>query len=189
MEDPEDQAAFSAHWAKSLSDPANRNRTILFRGEVAGYVARFELLGRPSIAYWLGSEFWGRGVATEALRQFLQQLPERPLYARVACDNHGSIRVLEKTGFVREGKEKGYANARKREIEEWIFRLDRSEGPAGGLSQRKSARAPPGRPERLAGGRTRSEIRRTHGDRRASAGARGTRPPRRDRPGYPRPVA
>ncbi len=131
MENPEDLGAFSAHWKKSLSDPANRNQTILYRGHAAGYVARFELLGRPSVAYWLGEEYWGRGIATKALSRFLDRLAERPLYARVASDNHGSIRVLEKAGFVREGKETSFASARKVQIEELIFRLDRVEGHLG----------------------------------------------------------
>lgn len=126
MENPEDRSAFSAHWNKNLSDPSNQHQTILHSGQVAGYVARFELLGKPSVAYWLGREFWGRGIATEALRLFLPRLAERPLYARVASDNLGSIRVLEKAGFVREGKKTSYANARKMPIEELIFRLDRA---------------------------------------------------------------
>lgn len=126
MEEPEDQGAFWTHWKKTLSDPSNQNQTILYHGRVVGYVARFELLGKPSIAYWIGKEFWGRGIATEALRLFLHRLAERPLYARVASDNHGSIRVLEKAGFVREGKETSFANARKMRIEELILRLDRT---------------------------------------------------------------
>jgi RimJ/RimL family protein N-acetyltransferase len=42
----------------------------------------------------------------------------------VAADNSGSIRVLEKNGFKRTGTERGYANARGREIEEFVYQLD-----------------------------------------------------------------
>lgn len=121
-DDPSNDETFRAHWAKIRSDASVRNQTILFEGQVAGYVAFFELLGKPSIAYWVGRELWGRGIATEAVQQFLQQLPHRPLYARVASDNLGSIRVLEKTGFVLTGSERAFANARGEEIEELVFR-------------------------------------------------------------------
>jgi ribosomal-protein-alanine N-acetyltransferase len=65
----------------------------------------------------------GRGYATQAVRQFLDKEQCRPLYGRVAHDNFGSQRVLEKAGFRVIGKEKNYANARGREIEEFIYQL------------------------------------------------------------------
>ena len=52
------------------------------------------------MGYWLGSDYWGKGIATQALRQFLQIDTVRPLYAHVAKHNLGSRRVLEKCGFV-----------------------------------------------------------------------------------------
>jgi RimJ/RimL family protein N-acetyltransferase len=51
------------------------------------------------IGYWLGREHWGRGIATDALREFLELVDERPLQATVAHANHASVRVLEKNGF------------------------------------------------------------------------------------------
>ena len=122
-DDPSDKIAFQRHWEQNLSDTNNRIRTIVWRGEVAGYVSSFELLGKPSIAYWVGRDFWGRGIATAAVKQFLHIVPERPLFARVAADNLGSIRVLEKCGFVRAGTERSYATGRRSEIDELIFRL------------------------------------------------------------------
>jgi RimJ/RimL family protein N-acetyltransferase len=47
----------------------------------------------------------------------------RPLGARVAFDNFGSQRVLEKNGFIRIGSDSGFANARQAEIEEFIYQL------------------------------------------------------------------
>jgi len=122
-DDPSDKTAFQSYWERNRSDIHNRHQTIVWRGEVAGYVSSFELLGKPSIAYWVGRDFWGRGIATAAVKQFLQIVPERPLFARVAADNLGSIRVLEKCGFVRAGTERSYAAGRRSEIEELIFRL------------------------------------------------------------------
>lgn len=122
-ERPGDREAFDSHWEEILSDHTSPKQTVLWRGFAVGYVLRFELFGKPSIAYWIGREYWGRGIATGAVREFLRLVPERPLYARVAADNVRSIRVLEKSGFSRERIEKGYAIARGAEIQEFIFRL------------------------------------------------------------------
>ena len=51
------------------------------------------------VSYWLGKGFWGRGIATQALYLYLEIIIQCPLYARVAKDNLGSVRVLEKCGF------------------------------------------------------------------------------------------
>lgn len=94
-----DREAFDAHWAKVLKSPTGLVRTVLFEGEVAGYVLSFELDGRREVGYWIGRNLWGRGVATRALALFLEVETARPLYGHVAKSNVGSIRVLEKCGF------------------------------------------------------------------------------------------
>lgn len=71
----------------------------------------------------MGREFWGRGLATAALAQFLQIQTTRPLYARAAKDNVASIRVLQKCGFTICGQDKGFANGRLAEVEEYILKL------------------------------------------------------------------
>lgn len=123
-EDPADREAFDAHWAKILGDEDITIRTILFEEHVAGHIACFERFGRPEVTYWLGKDYWGKGATTEALSLFLQQVPARPIFARAAKDNSASIRVLQKCGFTVIGEDKGYANARGREVEELILRLD-----------------------------------------------------------------
>lgn len=40
--------------------------------------------GKPEVTYWIGKEFWGKGVETEALLEFLKQEKVRPMYARCA---------------------------------------------------------------------------------------------------------
>ena len=59
------------------------------------------------IGYWLGESFWGRGIVTEALslvtRHAFEQMNYLRLFALPFADNLGSIRVLEKAGYVREG--------------------------------------------------------------------------------------
>jgi RimJ/RimL family protein N-acetyltransferase len=122
-EDPDDRAAFDAHWKKILANPENKNRTIVFEGEVAGHIASFPMDGNREITYGIARHLWGRGLATEALRAFLAFDTERPLRARAAKDNVGSLRVLAKCGFEVTGGDIGFANARGQEIEEVVLRL------------------------------------------------------------------
>jgi RimJ/RimL family protein N-acetyltransferase len=117
-----------------LGDSTITVLTVLANGRVAGYVLVYvnEEFGKPEVVYWYGREYWGRGVATRALKAFLGQIRERPLYGRAAQDNVGSRRVLEKCGFSIIGTDRGFANARNAEIEEIILELgpiDRGEDP------------------------------------------------------------
>jgi RimJ/RimL family protein N-acetyltransferase len=96
---PRDEAAFMAHWKKILADPTAPVRTILFGGHVAGNVVSWVRDGKQLVGYWIGKAYWGKGVATQALSQFLGVVEARPLFAHVAKRNLASIRVLEKCGF------------------------------------------------------------------------------------------
>ena len=97
--------AFMSHWrGKVLGDRANETRTILVDDQVAGYVASWQQDGRRLVGYWIGREYWGRGVARSALDEFLRTHEHhRPIHACVALSNARSIRVLEKCGFQRAG--------------------------------------------------------------------------------------
>ena len=121
--DPNDRAAFDALWARIRAAAANRARTILVDGQVAGSVSSYPDGDNLEITYWLGREYWGRGLATTALRAFLQQETRRPLHARAAADNAASLRVLQKCGFVPTGRDRGYANARGAVIDEILLEL------------------------------------------------------------------
>lgn len=101
---PRDEESFMAHWAKILRDATTVVRTIEFEGRVAGNVVSWEHDGERDIGYWIGREHWGKGVATAALSAFLDEVGIRPLRARVADHNIGSIRVLEKCGFTRRAR-------------------------------------------------------------------------------------
>ena len=95
-----DHDAFMAHWQKIMSDEAAIVRTILVEGEVAGNVVSWEDGDVREVGYWIDKPFWGKGVATRALTLYLELVPIRPLHAHVAEHNVGSIRVLEKCGFI-----------------------------------------------------------------------------------------
>jgi RimJ/RimL family protein N-acetyltransferase len=111
-----DRAAFSAHWARILADDSLIAKTVLVDGQVAGNVVCWEAGDERLVGYWIGREFWGAGVATAALRAFVEVMTERPLRAHVATSNVGSIRVLEKCGFVPVGRE-------TTDVEELVYEL------------------------------------------------------------------
>ena len=122
--DPANQDAFMAHWNRILADPTVIVKTIVFDGHLVGSVLSYVESGRPEVSYWLGKEYWGKGLATWALSDFLATgNTTRPIYARAAQDNTRSLRVLAKCGFMVTGKSKGFANARGQEIEELILEL------------------------------------------------------------------
>jgi RimJ/RimL family protein N-acetyltransferase len=120
---PADEGAFRAHWAKILRNDAICKKTVLIDSAVAGYVTSFDQDAKREVSYWIGNQYWGKGIATKALTQFLAQMPTRPLHARVAKDNLASLRVLQKCGFSIVGEDRGYANARGAETEEYLLEL------------------------------------------------------------------
>jgi RimJ/RimL family protein N-acetyltransferase len=118
-----DREAFTAHWQKILASDDLTKKTILAEGEVAGNIGIFGRDGKRLVGYWIGREFWGRGLATKALAELLTEAPERPLYAYVATSNLGSIRVLEKCGFTLVGHETEFDERLGEEIEEALYVL------------------------------------------------------------------
>jgi RimJ/RimL family protein N-acetyltransferase len=122
-----DRDAFERRWARLRADETVINRVIVVDGEVAGTIGSWGDPGGRELTYWIGRSYWGRGIATCALKAFLSVDVSRPLCARVASDNLASRRVLEKCGFRVVGTDRGFAEARSREIEEFVLRLDRSE--------------------------------------------------------------
>jgi [ribosomal protein S5]-alanine N-acetyltransferase len=68
-----------------------------------------DVFGRSAeIGYWLGEPFWGRGIATEAVRAVTEYafayFEICRLEAGVFEWNPASMRVLEKAGYTREGR-------------------------------------------------------------------------------------
>ena len=123
-EDPTDRASFDARLARIRTDPTITHRVITYDGAVAGNIGAFLMEGDLDLAYWIDRPLWGRGIAGQALEMFLRIVTERPLHARAASDNVGSLQVLRKAGFQPQGTEISYASARGTEIEETIMRLD-----------------------------------------------------------------
>jgi len=96
----------------SGQEPPERVFAIVIDGEAAGSIGIHEngdVLRRTyELGYWLGEVHWGRGVATEAVglatAYAFEALPTVRLEAFVYAGNAASVRVLEKNGFVCEGR-------------------------------------------------------------------------------------
>lgn len=122
-EDPTDKTAYIVKFTKLLSDSTFNMQTIKIDETIVGSIAKFIMFGSNEITYWIDKNYWGKGVATTALNIFLKTERNRPIYGRVAFDNLGSQKVLERNGFVKVGEDFGFANARQTEIKEFIYKL------------------------------------------------------------------
>lgn len=120
---PRSKSDFDAHWANALQDSSVVAKAIVVDGEFAGCVSCFKCDGVDSIGYWIGKDFWHRGIATKALRLLLEEVTIRPLHSRVAVENIASFRVLQKCGFQEVGREWSSATERYVECEEVVMKL------------------------------------------------------------------
>lgn len=123
-EDQTDRGAFLKRTSRLRADTSVLHLVIDVDGAVAGTIGSFRIDDRLEVTYWVDRAHWGKGIASAALRILLAETAERPVYARAASDNAGSLRVLEKAGFRRVGVDRGFATGRGEEIEETIMRLD-----------------------------------------------------------------
>ena len=123
-EDQTDRRAFLDRMSRVRADTTASNRVIEVDGAIAGTIASFRIDDQLEVTHWVDRAQWGKGIASAALRILLAETAERPLYARAASDNLGSLRVLETAGFRRVGVNRAFAPGRGEEIEETILRLD-----------------------------------------------------------------
>lgn len=121
--DPSDRVLFDARWALLLDDAQVTARTISADGLIAGSVMTYIEDGETEITYWIAREYWGAGVASKALALFLDEVTERPLNARTAKDNVGSLTVLKRCGFEIVGENEDFANGRGEMVQEHLLQL------------------------------------------------------------------
>ncbi|MEO8117533.1 MAG: GNAT family N-acetyltransferase [Bacteroidota bacterium] len=121
--DPTDKKAYFEKYTRHMNDPTINMQTIMVDEIIAGSIAKFFMEGDAEITYWIDRKFWGKGIATSALKVLLGMESTRPIFGRVAFDNFGSQKVLENCGFIKIGRDTGFANARQKEIEEFIYKL------------------------------------------------------------------
>lgn len=104
--------ADAEQWLKTAVDQSPpTNFAIDVGGEAVGGIGL--ILGSDiekcsaEIGYWLGRSFWGRGIATEAVRGLVgygfREFRLTRVFANVFAGHIASARVLEKAGFRREG--------------------------------------------------------------------------------------
>ncbi|MBW5481266.1 GNAT family N-acetyltransferase [Streptomyces bambusae] len=120
---PADRADFDDRWKGRFADPDVEVHSVLADDEVVGNIVVFGPPQERLIGYTIARAHWGRGIASAAVRQLLEQVTHRPLYAWAATDNAGSLRVLAKCGFVVTGRETNWAHARGADTEEFMLSL------------------------------------------------------------------
>ena len=119
-----DREAFDQRMARIRAAPDTKVLAIVGDGRLVGTIGSFTMDGEREITYWIDRAEWGQGIAGRALALLLDAEPVRPIRARAASDNLGSLAVLRRAGFAVVGTEVAYASARGAEIEETILRLD-----------------------------------------------------------------
>lgn len=120
-------------WLKKKDDEHHQKepRNIVFAIEIdgvaAGSIGLHEIIRghKAELSYWLGREFWGGGIMTDAVKKVayfgFKELKLRRIYAGVFLFNKGSTRVLEKNGFKIEGISKKEVKKNDKFIDAYIF--------------------------------------------------------------------
>jgi len=100
-----DRGEFMRHWEGILKNKNVTPRTIVYKEKVAGHIICWkEGKYEQRIGYWIGKEFWRRGIASTAVAEMLVLVKIRPLFAEVANHNLASQKVLQKNGFTLHDK-------------------------------------------------------------------------------------
>lgn len=118
-----DKENFMKKWSELILNTEVNLQSILLNNEVIGFVSKFLRLEKWEVAYAIDKEHWGQGFTSKALESFLRIENTRPLYARVAFDNKGFQKVLEKCGFSFLEKMSFFADARGKEIDEYLYQI------------------------------------------------------------------
>lgn len=97
-----------------------------------GLVIQTDIFRRSAeIGYWLGEDFWGRGIVTEAVRAVVEygfaNFDLARIYAGVLQWNGGSMRVLEKAGFQFEARMKKAVTKDGHTMDDMIYAIVRDE--------------------------------------------------------------
>lgn len=104
------------HGKKFIKMATNDNPTLIFAIEVDGIASGGIGLHQQTdlhkknmeLGYWLADIHWGKGIMSGAVKEIVaygfKTFPINRIYARPFGTNKGSQRVLEKAGFIQEGK-------------------------------------------------------------------------------------
>lgn len=107
-------------WITSMAaDPTRHPFAVELNGQLVACVSYWSIEQKGvEVGYWVGKDYWGKGICTTALAMLLSSkgFPgDSAVFARVMAQNIGSQRVLEKCGF--SFRESGVIVKAGREIE------------------------------------------------------------------------
>jgi RimJ/RimL family protein N-acetyltransferase len=105
------------------------NFAIIHNGEVAGSIGcvpKVDVYRKSmEIGYFVGEHFWGKGIATEAVRILLEYIAKHfdvtRIYAEVFSYNKASMKVLQKNGFYLESIRRKAAYKNKKIIDDYVW--------------------------------------------------------------------
>lgn len=100
-----------AAWWVNTGSKQEITRVIEFNEQLAGIIGvipgRYENCRTGELGYWLGQPFWGKGLATLAVREMTTMIFSQTalvrLFAPIYGPNKASMRVAEKSGYHLEG--------------------------------------------------------------------------------------
>ncbi|PKM94886.1 MAG: GNAT family N-acetyltransferase [Firmicutes bacterium HGW-Firmicutes-1] len=107
----EEHALFYIRMCLNESTPQKCVKAIVVDGKAVGSIGIFikddVYCKSAELGYWLGEEFWGKGIMTEAIKEICNYAFAKydivRIFAEPFAENQGSRRVLEKAGFELEG--------------------------------------------------------------------------------------
>jgi [ribosomal protein S5]-alanine N-acetyltransferase len=105
------------------------NFAIIYKGEIAGSIGCVQKTDvyrkGMEIGYFVGETFWGKGIATEAVRILLEYITKHfevvRIYAEVFAHNKASMKVLQKNGFYLESIRRKAAYKNKKIIDDYVW--------------------------------------------------------------------
>ncbi|MEI8073276.1 MAG: GNAT family N-acetyltransferase [Bacteroidota bacterium] len=117
-------------WMNHIKDQnPEQHQAILYNGLVVGNIGckPQEDVYRKSIeiGYFVGEPYWGKGIATEAIKLFVQHLIEKfqpiRIYAEVFAHNQSSMKVLQKNGFFLESIRRNAAIKNNEIVDDYVW--------------------------------------------------------------------
>jgi len=123
---------FAVEYRRGKSEPRSNNN-LLFVGSIG--LKNIDLVNKKAnLGYWIGEQYWNRGIATECVRLMIDyalsyQLALNEISAYVFPENKASIQVLEKNGMRSNGEVNEYHEISKRyrkSLEYVILKTERS---------------------------------------------------------------
>lgn len=119
-----DKEAFLIRMSKIAADANSIFRVLEHAEEVIGFIGKWVDGDRPELMYWVDRKFWGKGIASSAVEEFLLQYSQRPLYAHIVSDNLASQAILIKNGFTKYEEVTAFSDIRNVDVVEIGFVLN-----------------------------------------------------------------